>query len=84
MDREVKQFVRLCRFCAASDKSRVTVPSPLSSVLLPDKALAKLTLDIIGPLNVISRDNYGIIGSDYFSRWSGVFFERCDGECIFP
>ena len=55
IDREVEHFVRECVACAISDKSLVTVPSPVEAVSVPDKSWIKLDMDIIGPIHVLKE-----------------------------
>ena len=76
MDAEVEAAIRDCPVCAASDKTAKTHRTPLIPVPLPDAAWDKIGLDFIGPLAGPSNQRYGIVLTDYFSKWPEVAFVR--------
>lgn len=75
LDRDVEHWVRECFACALSDKSQVTVPSPVEAVPFPEKPWVKLGMDIIGSMNMLREgQRYGIVLVDYCYRWPEVKF----------
>ncbi|KAJ1129213.1 hypothetical protein NDU88_007584 [Pleurodeles waltl] len=70
LDRDVEHFVRDCLACAISDKSQVTLPSPVEAIELPKKAWSKIAVDLIGPVNLLNGQvEYGTVLFDVYSRW---------------
>ena len=56
-------------------KSVTTYNAPLQPVPLPDAALEKVSIDIVGPFESAPRDcRYAITLVDYFSKWPEVAF----------
>lgn len=78
LDKHVEHFVRDCLQCSISDKSQVTVPSPVEAVSVPSKPWSKLAIDVIGPLTLSSSNipEYGIVLVDYYTHWPELKFVK--------
>ena len=76
MDREVETTVRSCPACSAADKSVKTSRTPLIPVSLPVAPWHRVGVDFIGPMQGPASQRYGIVLTDYYSRWPEVVFVR--------
>ncbi|KAJ1207331.1 hypothetical protein NDU88_002722 [Pleurodeles waltl] len=50
LDKGVEHFVSDCPECVISDKSQVTLPTPVEAIEVPNKEWSKIAVDIIGPV----------------------------------
>ena len=74
MDSAVEEVVRSCPVCSESDKSVKTSRTPLIPVPLPDAPWHKVGVDFIGPMQGPASQRYGIVLTDYYSKWPEVAF----------
>ena len=74
MDRAVEATVRSCPTCSAADKSAKTSRTPLIPVPLPAAPWHKVGVDFIGPMQGPASQRYGIVLTDYYSKWPEVVF----------
>ena len=74
MDSEVEEAIRSCPTCSVADKSAKTCRTPLIPVPLPAAAWDKVAVDFIGPMQGPASQRYGIVLTDYYSKWPEVAF----------
>ncbi|XP_043247112.1 uncharacterized protein K02A2.6-like [Amphibalanus amphitrite] len=74
MDGEVETAVKNCPTCSVADKSTKTSRTPLIPVSLPTAPWDKVGVDFIGPMQGPANQRYGIVLTDYYSKWPEVAF----------
>ena len=74
IDSEVEAAVRSCPACSVADKSVKTFRTPFIPVPLPAAPWHKVGVDFIGPMQGPASQRYGIVLTDYYSKWPEVAF----------
>ncbi len=78
METQLETRIKNCTICKQNDKSTVTHDAPLQPVPLAVAAWEKVSVDIVGPLEIAPAGcRFAITLADYYSKGPEVTFASC-------